>query len=355
MDERLVTVVITNWNGMEFLPVCLDALAVQTFQDYEVVVVDNASTDNSQEYLAHRRDLPIRVLVNSVNLGFAGGTNVGIQQSRSPYVVTLNNDTKADAKWLEALVDAAATRPGVGMFASRIMLMQCPEFIDSTGVNIYGDGMSKQRQHLKHFDSHQPVVMPILLPSACAAMYRREMLETTGLFDESFFAYCEDADLGLRGRLYGWDSVLVANAVVYHAYSGTGGPWSAFKAFHVERNHYFVALKSFPPAMLMMVPVWTIKRLAFHAWKVLGHRAGSSENRIDKGALLVAFLRAYLSVLVHLPKTLRKRLQIRRNARVTNRLFTKTLRSHAVKLNELWVDDVGWSTCNIDKGNTACR
>ena len=121
----------------------------------------------------------------------------------------------------------------------------------------------------------------ILFPSACAALYRREMIEQIGFFDDDFFAYCEDTDLGLRGRIAGWRAVLARDAVVYHRYSRSGGEFSPFKLYLVERNHYWVALKSFPLRMLLALPFWTFVRYLVQARMVLRSKGAGAQFRSD--------------------------------------------------------------------------
>jgi GT2 family glycosyltransferase len=149
-----------------------------------------------------------------------------------------------------------------------------------------------------------------LVPSACAALYRREMLDEIGLFDEEFFMYCEDMDLGLRGRWAGWKALAAPRATVYHRYSASSGAYSPLKMYFVERNHYSVAVKNFPMQLLLALPVWTLCRYVLMAralWSSEGKgRAG------DKVALLSAFVRGHVAALAHAPRAFRRRAPLRR-------------------------------------------
>jgi GT2 family glycosyltransferase len=194
------SVIIANWNGREFLSECLDSLAVQTFADFEVLLVDNGSSDGSLALV--REHYPqVRIVSLNENTGFARGNNLGFSAASGEYLLTLNNDTRAEPGWLAALVAAADADPSVGMVGSRICSYQEPEVLDSIGVAVCIDGMSRAAFRRQHCDVlGRGGVVEILLPSACAALYRRAMLDEIGGFDEDFFAYCEDTDLGLRGR-----------------------------------------------------------------------------------------------------------------------------------------------------------
>src|SRR6185369_12131340 len=264
-----LSIIIVNWNGRNHLTTCLDSLDNQTFRDFEVILVDNGSTDGSLE-LVRKRYSWVKLVELPENRGFAAGNNFGLAAAGGEYIVTLNNDTEADPGWLAELVAVADAHPGAGMVASRICSFDDHDRIDSLGFRICRDGMSRGAYRLRRFSGLSiGRVEDILLPSACVALYRRVMVDEIGFFDEDFFAYCEDTDLGLRGRLAGWSAILARDAVVYHKYSGTAGAFSPFKLYLVERNHYWVALKTFPLSMLLLVPFFTLVRFMVQARLVL--------------------------------------------------------------------------------------
>jgi len=207
MTSPPVSVVIANLNGEGYLAACLQSLADQTFRDFEVIVVDNGSTDGSLTLLS--KDFPwVKVIPLRKNEGFAQGNNIGISASSSEYIATLNNDTIAHRGWLSALYEAARADRNIGMVASKIFLGKKGTEIDSTGMLIYPDGMTRQRGHGETDRGQFDRMGEVLFPSACAALYRREMLQESGYFDGDFFPYCEAAARGLRGRLAGWKAFL---------------------------------------------------------------------------------------------------------------------------------------------------
>jgi len=260
--EPRVSVIVVNWNGREHLEVCLDSLAQQTFHDFEVILVDNGSVDDSVAFV--REKYPwVRLVSLSVNSGFATGNNRGFEHADGDYIVTLNNDTKVAPEWLEKLVAVADQHPRAGMIGCRICHFDDPDLIDSLGMGICSDGMTRGRfrnRRWSELDRKWRPVEEILLPSACAALYKKKMLQETGFFDDDFFAYAEDTDLGLRGRLASWDALLATEAVVYHKYSQTAGKLSPFKVRLVERNHFWVVLKCFPLRYLWALPLTTLGR-----------------------------------------------------------------------------------------------
>ena len=198
---------------------------------------------------------------------------------------------------------------------------------------ICGDGSSKKRGHLfprEEFDREEEV----LLPSASAALYRRAMLEEIGLFDEDFFLYCEDTDLGLRARWAGWRCVYVPAARVEHHYSHSAGRASRLKAYYVERNRLFVLAKNFPAAMLWAAPFVTVARYWWHARSMaLGRGTAAQFRREGNSALRLALIavRAHWSLVRHAPALWRKRQAIRRRARVSAAEFKRLLRANSIR------------------------
>jgi GT2 family glycosyltransferase len=340
MKSPFISVIIVNWNGREYLPACLDSLLVQSCADFETIVVDNGSGDGSLELL--QESYPwVRVVPLPGNTGFAGGNNAGFAVSRGNYIVTLNNDTRVERTWLAELIAPVEEQPEVGMVASRICGWDDPDLIDSLGVAICPDGMSRgSRRRRRYSTLSLGRFEEILFPSACAALYRREMIERIGFFDDDFFAYCEDTDLGLRGRIAGWRAVLARDAVVYHRYSRSGGEFSPFKLYLVERNHFWVALKCFPPSMLLALPYWTTIRFLVQARLVLGAQgAGGQFRNSSSSGLIRAVLRGLRDAAGGLPVIFRKR----RAASATRRLSAGEIRTllHTYKISFRELLDAG--------------
>lgn len=316
-----VSIIIVNWNGCHHLADCLDSLSSQSYRDFEVILVDNGSIDGSVEFVQAQYPW-VGVIPLRENTGFAHGNNVGLENSRGRYVVTLNNDTRVAADWLFSLVKVADAHPEAGMIGSRICSFSDPDNVDSLGVLICRDGMSRGAYRQRSFASlGLEGVMEILLPSACAALYRREMLEQVGFFDEDFFAYCEDTDLGLRCRLAGWNALLALDAVVLHKYSGTSGAFSVLKIYLAERNHYWVTVKIFPWSRLLLLPLVTAQRFLLQTWGVLTGRGTGGEfvECGSKAAVVGAIIRATFAALHGLPAAWGKRRGIRRRTALSQR------------------------------------
>jgi GT2 family glycosyltransferase len=332
------SIIIVNWNGKAHLPDCLESLNAQTFKDFETIMVDNGSSDGSLEFVDNHYPW-VKTVALPANRGFAGGNNAGYPHASGDYIIALNNDTETEPTWLEELVKVTDENPAVGMVASRICSYDDHDVIDSLGVKVCSDGMSRGAFRLQRFsDLALGKTEEILLPSACAALYRRRMIETVGFFDEDFFAYCEDTDLGMRGRLAGWRAVLARDAVVYHKYSQTVGAFSPFKLYLVERNHYWVAFKTYPLTWVLALPVATLLRYLEQARVVLASRGTGQQFAVSssKTAYIMALVRGVVDALKMLPKMRAKRRTFAAIRRLGDQELGQLLRTYRLSFRELF-------------------
>jgi len=324
----VVTVVVPTLSADARLKECVASLIGQTRQDLEVIVVDNSGTG----LVRKNGTAPgARVIENARNLGFGAAINQGIRASSTPYVATLNDDAVADARWAERLIAALDARPDCGMCASQVRFFGEPS-LDSAGMLVARDGSSKQRGHGRPPEDF-PVPEEVLMPSGSAALFRRAMLEDIGGFDDDFFLYCEDTDLGLRARWAGWKCLYAPGAKVEHHYSHSAGRASGLKAYYVERNRLFVLVKNFPGAMLARAPFVTLSRYWWHAWFLLQGRGSAARFRAEGGAgpkMAWYILRAHAALLGNLGRLWKQRRMIRSNARITPTVFRHLLRGHAI-------------------------
>jgi GT2 family glycosyltransferase len=334
----LVSVIVVNWNGEKVLPECLESLKGQTYSPMEIIVVDNGSTDQSVSMLREKFLKHVNLIESSANLGFAGGNNVGIRSAQGEYIALLNNDAVANPGWVEEMVKVAEADPEVGMCASKIYSLDEPGVLDSAGgLLIYPDGLSRGRGRLERDVGQYEKVEEVLLPSGCACLYRRAMLDEIGLFDEDFFAYSDDTDLGLRARLGGWKCIYVPTAVAYHRYSASTGRYSPLKAYLAERNRIWVAVKYFPIPVLLMSPVYSLWRLMLHAYAVIVKKGASGKftEQYTLRTLLLTMIKAYVSAMVGLPKMWMKRRVIRKARKVPLRAIYDWLKVYRISAAEL--------------------
>ncbi|MBI5849122.1 MAG: glycosyltransferase family 2 protein [Nitrospirae bacterium] len=243
-----VSLIIVNYNGLHLLPECLESLRLQTFRDFEIIIVDNASRDGSGKYIAANFPEVKRILL-PLNIGFGGANNEGLKQAHGEFIALLNNDAEADRDWLRNLVDAMAKNPAVGICASK-MLVHGTQVIDSAG-----DGFSTNLKGFKRGEgqSADQYSQEEYVFGACAgaALYRKKMLDEIGFFDESFFLLHEDTDLNLRAQLAGWKVLYVPAARVFHKVRSSIGDMSDLAIYYSLRNSELVRLKNIPAGLFL--------------------------------------------------------------------------------------------------------
>lgn len=272
-DKMKVTIVIPNYNGKHFMEPCLASLKEQTCQDYKVLVVDNASTDGSLEYMKEHYP-EIEVIALDKNYGFSKAVNVGIQHSTTPYVILLNNDTTVDPHYVEEMIKAIERSPRIFSVSSKMIQMYHPELIDSAGdlYTLLGWGVCRGTGRPV---SNYTEADEIFTACAGAAIYRRSAFSKIGYFDENHFAYLEDIDVGYRAKIYGYKNTYCPTALVYHVGSGTSGSkYNSFKVKLSARNNIYLNYKNMPILQLILnfFPLFTgyVVKYAFFIKKGFG-------------------------------------------------------------------------------------
>jgi GT2 family glycosyltransferase len=334
LPEPRVTVIIPTLRADSALAECVRSLEAQTMPDFEIIVVDNSGQGLASRLEEVRRRA--RVIENGGNAGFGAAVNQGIRASATPYVAVLNDDTVAHPEWLESMLRAADERYETGMCAPQIRLSG-EDRLDSAGMLLCRDGSSKQRGHLEPVSNYSRR-RQVLLPSGCAALYKRDMLDETGLFDERFFLYCEDTDLGLRARWKLWECVYVPEAVVEHRYSHSAGSASPLKAYYVERNRLFVLVKNFPLPGVLAAPFVSLVRYLWHFVYLAGGRGKAAQHAASGGSgwkLPWYVLRAHAALIPELPRLVRERRHIQHHARMHPKQFRKMLSSYKISARQV--------------------
>lgn len=268
----LISIIIPNHNGSEYLESCLKSLHAQTYERTEIVLVDNDSTDGSVT-IAQTVAPEVIVLQQNQNLGFAGAVNAGIRTSRGDWIAVLNNDTETSPEWLSECVRAIQDHPDASFLACRILSLANRKRIYSAGDCFLraGIGYRRGQEQQDHEDFQQEC--EIFSASGCAGLYRREALDYIGGFDERFFAYLEDVDLGLRLQAKGCRGYYVPSAKVYHHGGGTsGGEFSPLAVRLRTRNSLLLLLKSLPGMIILRcLPMIALAQLSW-LWRVIIHR-----------------------------------------------------------------------------------
>lgn len=310
-----VSVVVLNYNGKDYLGACLSSLEKQTFRDFEVILVDNGSSDGSVGYVED--NFPwVRVIALGENLGFCGGNNVGIGEARGEYIALLNNDTEVDPRWLEELktaLDETTNVENVGFCASKILVHGQPNLIDTAGDVFYACGVGGKRAYMEQDNGQYDRAEYVFGACAGAAIYLRAMLDDIGLLDEDFFAYDEDIDLSFRAQLAGYRCLFVPTAIVYHRIGSTLGRDSDFWLYLSRRNMLYVLIKNMPTRLLLR----NLHYIA--AYFLLGDLLSMLRG---KGKQI---RRARLDNLKNLRKTLGKRKEIQRRRKVSDHYIASML------------------------------
>ncbi len=313
---------------------CLASLEAQTWKGFETVVVDNSACAAIHRLGAAR--YRFRLIENAGNAGFGEAVNQGYRLRPATYLAVLNDDAVAHPGWLEALVGALEADPSAGMAASRILLYGT-ELLDSAGLGIARDGSSKQVGRMRPAAT-QGKPREALIPSGCAAMYRDKMLEQVGVFESSFFLYCEDTDLALRGHWAGWRCLYVPDAVVEHHYSASAGRASAAKAYFVERNRLRMMVRTFPVSWLVAAPFYSVLRYGLHLLAAVGGRGKAGEFRSSGQPFWLlpwTVLKAHAALVASLPSLLSQRAAIRRNRKSSPAELKRRLAQHRISLREV--------------------
>ncbi|MEM7225577.1 MAG: glycosyltransferase family 2 protein [Pseudomonadota bacterium] len=265
-SQDSICVVVVNYNGGAMIGRCLDALAEQSLQDFEVIVVDNGSSDGSLEALRARPERfakasRFRLLEAGGNLGFARANNLAIGETKATWIATLNPDAYAAPDWLAEMLAGVRRHPHAVAFGATLLEAARPDRLDGAGDVFHASGLAWRGAHGYGVD-RLPGEGEVFAPCAAAAFYRREAVQAIGGFDGRYFCYLEDVDLGFRLRLAGQSCVQLPKAVVRHESSGIAGRRSAFAVYHGQRNLLWTFVKDMPgPLLATLLPVHALAQL----------------------------------------------------------------------------------------------
>ena len=310
-----VSVIVVNYNGEAFLEACLQSVLDQSRSPDQILVVDNASADQSLSLLQTSfPDIPLLALRE--NLGYAGACNRGIRETTGELIAILNNDLVLDSRWLESLLKENS--PAWDFWACRILFASDPSRVDSAG-----DGMAVVGSGFKigHGDlaSHHETACEVFGACGAAALYRRSLLESVGGFDPDFFLIYEDADLNVRARLLGFRCLYVPGAVVLHRVNASIGSLSTTYVFFGHRNSEYVFWKNMPPRLL-----WSFmpERLLFNLLSLLFFLSKGRGGAFLKGK--IDFIRKF-------PDIMQKRQRIQASRKVSTAEFRAHLERNWLK------------------------
>jgi hypothetical protein len=298
------SLIIVNYNGREDVDRCLQSLQEDRDSDYELILVDNASSDGSAEYVAAHYP-QVRLIRSESNLGFGAGNNLGAAQARGEYLAFLNPDTTVEPGWLDALISTLESDPGIGLATSKILQMDNPGKVSGCGNEVHCSGLALGRgMGMDHELFSEGEDLAAISGAAFAS--RKDVFESVGGFDGDFFMYVEDTDLSFRTRLAGFRIVLVPDSVVYHDYALSFGPR---KTFYQERNRYLMLLKTLRwPTLLLLSPAQILAEVVTWGFVLLREKR-HLRNKLD----------ACWWIVTHWPSIMEKRRRVQRSRRARDR------------------------------------
>jgi GT2 family glycosyltransferase/SAM-dependent methyltransferase len=299
---KKAVIIIPNWNGKNLLKTCLNSLRFQTSRDFEIVVVDNGSEDGSCEYI--KKYFPEVILIKfDKNYGFAKAINVGIEKTSEKYLILINNDTKVNKNCVKYLIEAAEKHKEVGFVAAKMLNFYKKNIIDSAGdyIDVAGHanniGLGEEDGEKFNKEGY------MFLATGGGSLFRRELFEKVGFFDEDYFASFEDVDLCLRGQFAGFKGWYEPRAMIYHIHKATAARIKSQLEYLQFRNMTITIIKNFPTALFMRNFNWL---------RIILVHLNTIRYLSAKGFFLQAIM-ADSWVLLHLPKILQKRFKIQRN------------------------------------------
>lgn len=306
----MVSVVIPNYNGIDFLKTCIESLRKQTYKNMEIIVVDNASSDDSVKYL-HDKYPEVKVIQLQYNTGFSYAVNIGIKQALGEYVFLLNNDTEVDNRCVEFLVESINKVENIFSVNSKMIQYNDRELLDDAGDEYNAFGWAFKRGYNRKLESKIKSTR-VFTTCAGASLYRKSIFEKIGYFDEEFFAYLEDVDIGYRANIYGYQNIYNPDAIVYHIISGTtGNKKTEFKTKLSARNNVYVIYKNMPLLQIILnlpfLVIGTVVKAMFFGKYRFGRvyvketiKAIMNIDKVKKISFNLKHLRYYLYIQIRL-------------------------------------------------------
>lgn len=302
----MISIIIPNYNGKHHLKTCFDSLRNQSFRDFEIILVDNASSDDSINF-TNENYSEVRIIKLNYNTGFAKAVNEGIKRSNSEFILLLNNDTECDREFLTEMMKGVVEET-VGSVACKMLNFDDRNFIDDAGDFIKLKGSPYARGYEERDIGQYNDSGFIFGACAGAALYRRKIFDEIGFFDEDFFAYYEDVDLSFRMQLSGYKCFYNPKAVCYHKRGSTSGAKSGFQTMLCEKNLIAVRIKNYPAALFFKcLPYFMFVRVKRYYIFLTRH---SFE-------LFACAVKGFFKGLIEIPKSLKKRRAVQKNRKVS--------------------------------------
>lgn len=320
MTKRfLASVIIPNWNGKELLEACLNSLIKQTFKDFEIILVDNGSTDDSLEYV--RNNFPmVRTIALSENSGFARAINEGVRISHADYVVFLNNDTIVDRNWLKSLIECANEHSEALSVNSKLLNFYTRNIFDGMGITVNEVGQARSIGWQEEDNGQYDKLQYIFGATGGASLFKRRDFINVGLFDEKYFMYSEEVDFAFRAQFLGYKSIFCPQALVFHKHKATAKKLPQHLEYWQFRNMTQTIIKDFPVSILFKKWRW-LKIILVHLNTIF--------YQLRNGFFWPPFL-ADLWILFQLPRLLQERSKIQKSRKVSDEYIESFLKEKKI-------------------------
>jgi GT2 family glycosyltransferase len=321
-----VSIVIVNFNGEKLLSDCLVSIQNQTFTDFEVLLVDNASSDGSVHLVQHKFPWA-KVIQSEVNLGYCGANNLGFENALGSFIVFLNNDIIAETDWLMELVNAAKTK-AVDICASKVLLMHNEGLIDACGLEVDEYGGSVGIGFLQKDDGRYDKSSSVFSAYGACMLVKREMFKDVGGFDADFFMMFEEVDLCWRARLRGYKVEFVPSSRIYHAKSVT------IRKTYTSRE--FVLKYSFPNRLTSIIKNYEINNVfekmpfVLALFTIQTVYSAAADRRMN---YFISFLQGLTRVFANIHKTLKKRTVVQSSRKISDHELIELMAKKPVNFN----------------------
>ncbi|NQU27554.1 MAG: glycosyltransferase family 2 protein [Candidatus Marinimicrobia bacterium] len=330
MKQPLISIIVLNYNGKQFLKECFDSLLAATYQQVELLMVDNASTDDSVEYI--QRNYPqVKVVNSGGNIGYSAGNNAGIAEAAGKYVLLLNNDIEVTPGWLEPIIEEFESDPRIAAVQPKIRHMLERDSFEYAGaaggmIDIFGFPFMRGRvfytteKDLGQYDTN----IDLFWTSGAAMAIRKDVLEKSGLLDNDFVHHMEEIDLCWRILLQGYRLRIRTDSVIYHYAGGTIKAWSFKKEYWNHRNSIFMMMKNYSSSRLaVMLTVRLLLDILVVVKSVL----------VFDTLKISAIVQAHGWLFDNLPMILRKRRAVQRNRVVSDQALDKFMYHRSVAID----------------------
>lgn len=338
MGGKRASIIILNYNGADYIEETLRAVFKQSIiSELKIIVLDQNSSDGSRELIKNKFGDQLTLLESEKNLGYTGGCNRAFEYAEGEYILLLGDDAVPVPEWAESLIRAAEEDSSVGMCTSKILFYDNHRLIDCVGHKMYPDGLNRSTGNYQYDQGQYESAEETLFASGCAALYKKEIVDTVGGFDEDFFWGADDTDLGMKIRLQGLGCRYVPRAVVYHLGSQSYGKHSLKRLYYIERNRVWILYKYLPVSYWLLSPWFTFRRL-WAAWRDSRNGGGiagglRSQNSLFK--IMITLLGAWGSALWKVPSMLIKRRRIMREKKISTAEYKGLLRRFRPTLEEM--------------------